>query len=192
MRLGIPSSFLALIVAGTAALGAGPPANEQRTVDPSLTAAFLYTFVKFVDWPPDALPANGPIQLCVDDPLVADALEPLVVGRMIGEHHLVVLRVTKDVSLRSCHVLYVGGLGIRRAVALVAALEDASVWSISDYDGFTVVGGVARLFRESGRLRFAINLESARRARLHISSRLLSLATIVRDDNRELPRAERR
>jgi hypothetical protein len=41
---------------------------------------------------------------------------------------------------------------------------------------------VAELIVENGRMRFAINVASAHRTRVNISSKLLSLATIVKDD----------
>jgi hypothetical protein len=191
MKRTLTCSLLTLVVTASAALGAGPPAADRRLVDPSLTAAFLYTFAKFAEWPPEALPARATLRFCVDDPLVAEALEPLVVGRLIGEHPLVVLRVKRNADLRACHVLYAAGLDSRSAAALVSALGRAAVWSISDYDRFTVLGGVAHLFRDNDRLRFAINVESARRARLLISSRLLGLATIVREERKEPARADR-
>jgi len=40
---------------------------------------------------------------------------------------------------------------------------------------------VAQLILENNRMRFAINLAAAQRARLQLSSKLLSLATIVKD-----------
>ena len=42
---------------------------------------------------------------------------------------------------------------------------------------------VIDLAKIEGITRFAINVEAAQRARVHLSSRLLSLATIVKDDN---------
>jgi YfiR/HmsC-like len=50
------------------------------------------------------------------------------------------------------------------------------VLTISDLDGFIAQGGVAQFFFDQGRLRFSVQLEAARRARLQISSRLLTLA----------------
>jgi hypothetical protein len=75
-----------------------------------------------------------------------------------------------------CHVLYVSGVTPVRAAQLVAGLHDASVLTISDLDGFTELGGIAQFFFEHGQLRFTVQLESAKRARLEISSKLLTLA----------------
>ena len=58
----------------------------------------------------------------------------------------------------------------------IAGLRDAPVLTISDIEGFTEVGGIAQFFFEHGQLRFSIQLESAKRARLQISSRLLVMA----------------
>jgi YfiR/HmsC-like len=52
---------------------------------------------------------------------------------------------------------------------------------VSDADGFAQSGGVAELIVENDRMRFAINVASAHRTRLSISSKLLSLAIIVND-----------
>jgi hypothetical protein len=38
------------------------------------------------------------------------------------------------------------------------------------------------LYIEDGRMKFAINVDSAQRSRLHLSAQLLSLAKIVKDD----------
>jgi signal transduction histidine kinase len=126
MKRTVAASLLTMIVTPTAALRAGPPAADRRLVDPSLTAAFLYTLAKFAEWPADALPARASLRFCVDDPLVAEALEPLVAGRLIGEHPLVVLRVKRDADLRACHVLYAAGIDSRSAAALVSTRDAAN------------------------------------------------------------------
>ena len=48
------------------------------------------------------------------------------------------------------------------------------------------MGGVAQLMLDSGRMRFAFNVDAAQRARLKISSKLLSLARIVKDERSAL------
>ena len=78
---------------------------------------------------------------------------------------------------KMCHVLYLSRVTSGEAAQLVAALRDVPVLTISDVDGFTELGGIAQFFFEQGRLRFSVQVESAKRARLQISSRLLALAT---------------
>jgi hypothetical protein len=52
---------------------------------------------------------------------------------------------------------------------------------VGETTGFSSHGGVAGFFVEQGRVRFEINPDAAKRARLAVSSRLLALARIVTD-----------
>ena len=74
------------------------------------------------------------------------------------------------------------GLTGARTTAIVAALGNAPVLTISDLDDFTQLGGIVQLFVENGRMRFDLNLAAAKRGRLLLSSKLLVLAAHVRDD----------
>ena len=79
-------------------------------------------------------------------------------------------------------MLYVAGVDPKRAQQIVDELKSAPVLTVSDGEVFAKNGGIAGVFVEQGKMRFAINVEAAQQARLRISSRLLSLAKIVRDD----------
>ena len=152
-------------------------ASAQDVTEPALKAAFIYNFVMFTEWPADAVPAAGPLVMCVlGDAAVGDALERAVKDRVLAGRSMAVSQVESAGTRRVCHVLYVSGVTAVRATQLVAGLRDVPVLTISDLEGFTQLGGIAQFFFEQGRLRFIVQLESAKRARLQISSRLLVLA----------------
>jgi hypothetical protein len=158
-------------------------AHAQTATAPELKAAFLFNFTKFVAWPADAMVAGTPLVLCVlGDGAVADALEETIKGRAIEGRPLTTRRVKIDGALRACHVLYISGVDAKRSHELLEGLGDSAVLTASDLDRFAELGGVANFFVENGKMRFAVNLESAQRARLQVSSRLLGLAKIVKDD----------
>jgi uncharacterized protein DUF4154 len=165
----------------TATEPAGSTAAEVTV--PALKAAFLYNFVKLTEWPADAAPPGAALRLCiVGDEAVADALEETVRRRTVDDRAVVVPRIATDAAARRCHLLYLGGLEARRSRQLVDAVKDAPVLTVSDGDTFAQQGGVASFFFEGSKLRFAVNVEAAQRAGLHLSSRLLSLAKLVKDD----------
>jgi len=171
-----------LIVGVMLMLGIAPAARAQSAPEPALKAAFLYNFAKFAEWPADAAPAD-PLTICVfGDTAIADALDETVKGRTLDGRKTVVVRV-KPESFRSCHVLYLAGLDAKRGQAVIDDLKGVPVLTVGDREQFAQSGGIAGLFVEQGRMRFAINVEAALRGRLRISSRLLSLAKIVKDDN---------
>lgn len=150
--------------------------SAQDVTESALKAAFIYNFAKFTEWPGVA-PAAEPFVMCVlGDAAVGDALQQAVRTRLLAGHTMTVSQVAPAGPVRACHVLYVSGVPSTRAAELVAELRDLPVLTISDIEGFTAVGGIAQFFFEGGRLRFNIQHESAKRARLQISSRLLALA----------------
>ncbi len=152
-------------------------ASAQDVTEPALKAAFIYNFTKFTEWPADAAPGEEPLVLCVlGDTAVADALARAVKGRVVAGHGMSVSSMAAGGPARACHVLYISGVTARQATQLLAGVRDVPVLTIGDLADFTRLGGIARFFFEDGRLRFSVGLESARRAHLQISSRLLSLA----------------
>ena len=158
-------------------------AYAQSATAAAVTSAFLYNFARFTEWPADALATGQRIALCViGDNAVADALEQTIKGHAIESHELTVEVVAPDGPLRSCHLLYVSGLDEKRSRRLLLSLKTAPVFTASDGNAFAERGGIAQLSLENGRMRFAINVTAAQHARLQISSKLLSLARIVKDE----------
>jgi hypothetical protein len=150
--------------------------SAQDVTEAALKAAFIYNFAQFTEWPSDVVVAADPFVMCVfGDAAVGDALERAVKRRTIANHSLIVSQ-TAPGPQRACHLLYVSGMTVDQAAQLVAGLRDVPVLTISDIEGFTESGGIAQFFFEHGQLRFSVRLASAKRARLHISSRLLALA----------------
>ncbi len=162
-------------------LGAPTVASTQTASASALRAAFVFNFAKFTEWPADALPADAPAVFCIiDDPEMADTLERLMKGHTVGGHRTVVRRAASNQDLTSCHVLYIADLDAKRATALLNVVQHAPVLTVADFENFAELGGVANLFIEDGKMRFAINVDAASKSRLHVSSRLLTLARIVR------------
>jgi len=156
--------------------------RAQDVTEPSLKAAFVYNFAKFTEWPDDVLPASGSFSACVlDDGPVGDALERVVKGRQLSGRQIVVQRVRPGSPLRGCHLLFVSGLNESQVGSVVAAVRGASVLTIGDGDDFARLGGIAHVFVENGKMRFDLNLDLARRSRLQLSSKLLSLAARVHE-----------
>ena len=151
--------------------------SAQDVTEPALKAAFIFNFAKFTEWPPDAASAEETFVLCVvGDAAVGDALAEAVKARVLAGHRMSVSSMTAGGPPRKCRVIYMSGVTAGQATQLVAGLQDAPVLTISDLEGFTELGGIARFFFEHGQLRFIVNLKSAERVHLTMSSRLLALA----------------
>lgn len=167
-----------------------PPAAAQEASTPALklqmlTAAFVYSFARFTEWPANA--STTPLAICVHgDPGVADALEQLAGTRVVNGRRVTVVRPDSMRAARSCHVLFVGGRQAGDATQAIAATAGANILTIGDGDPFVRAGGIAGLLVEHDKMKFVVNADALERAGLRLSSKLLSLARIFR----EAPRAE--
>jgi hypothetical protein len=149
----------------------------QQVTEPALKAAFILKFARLTEWPIDALPAGAPLVMCVlGDPDIADALERLVQGRDTAGHSFTVSRVAAHAPLRACHILYLSHVPAKEAAQITAGLRDAPVLTISDMEGFGALGGIAQFYYERGNLKFSVEVETSKHARLAISSLVLTLS----------------
>lgn len=164
--------FLAglLLVAAAPSLTAAQEVSKEYRVK----AAFLYNFVKYVEWPAHA--ATGPIVICVAgrNPfgnLLADTVRgETVAGRTLDA------RVILEPDA-GCHVMFVPS-GANAAVYL-RSTRGTPTLTVGEASDFIEQGGLVRFYFDGGTVRFEINRETADRSGLRISSRLLQLARIV-------------
>jgi uncharacterized protein DUF4154 len=178
VKLRIASIALAAVV--IAAPGQAAGVGSEVPPDISVKAAFLYNFAKFVEWP--ALPSGSPIVLCIfGDDMIAAVLVETVRGQNISGHTLEVRRSQESATWPACHLLFIADAETRRSAGGLGGLRMLPVLTISDGKGFSRAGGIIELFVEGGKMRFAINMDAVERAGLHLSSRLLGLAKVVRD-----------
>lgn len=153
-----------------------PSATEYQ-----IKAAFLFNFVKFVEWPSDSFPSeSAPLQICVlgQNPL-GQELETLTRGKTISGRALEINHVSSLQRAKTCQLLFVSSSERRRTQEILAAMEGASVLTVGDEEGFARGGGVINFLFENDRVRFEINVDAAARARLKISAKLLALAKLV-------------
>lgn len=163
---------------------AGATWAAAQVAEPSLKAAFLLNFVKFTEWPASAVPAGGPLRLCISDPAVADALAPLVSGRSSAGHTLTVTPVETSADFSSCALLYLTSKQVGAARPRLESVRQAPILVVSDGPDALVAGGTAYFYVDTDRMRFAISPGGATARGLKISSQLLSLAKLVRDGER--------
>ncbi len=176
---------LALAGAMSAAALISVPAAAQPTSTVSfeyrLKAAFLYNFAKFAEWPAKSFStSDAPLNLCIagENPF-RGALVTATAGKHIHARPLKITPVAGIKNLKACHVLFVGKMTLRRMARLILATRRRPILTVSESAEFTRAGGIIHLKTIDKKVRFVINLTSARRAGIKFSSKLLRLAKIV-------------
>ena len=150
-------------------------------------AAYLFNFLKFVEYPGDSfVDPLAPIVIGIvgDDPF-GSALPQVVTGKTVQGRDLVLRSYRAGEDLRGAHILFISVSEKKRLPVILASLHGSSVLTVSDMEGFLDAGGMVQFLNENGRVRFAINVDATSRARLKLSSKLLSLAKVVGGDVKE-------
>jgi hypothetical protein len=90
-----------------------------------------------------------------------------------------VLQPDRPADARTCAIVYLGSSEAGRLDKDLAALDGSAALTVSDVPRFTDRGGMIQFILQNNRVRFAVNLSSASRARIAFSSELLKVALAI-------------
>jgi hypothetical protein len=172
------AALLSPMVTGSPMLTAMPePAADEYAVK----SAFVFNLARFVEWPADAFAAaDAPLRVCVagDDPF-GDALARALRGHMVGGRPVKVVAGLHPERRDGCHIVYLPRSEEPREAETLTRLAGAPVLTIGEGRHFPEGGGIVGIGIDDRRVRFVVNLATARRAGIKMSARLLTLATRV-------------
>ncbi len=153
---------------------------QVRPTEYQVKAAYLFNFAKFVKWPASAS-SDKEFDICVlgNDPF-GDALKKTVAGERIEGKPVVVRKTTSAADASNCRIVFVSESESGRMGSIVSALSRSPVLTVSDADGFVDHRGMIQFVMDNDRVRFQVNLSSAEKAGLALSSELLKVATAVK------------
>jgi hypothetical protein len=158
-------------------------AGESQSLDEyKVKAAYLFSFAKFVEWPATAFKGSGdPVAICIlgQNPF-GQMLEEIVKDKCVDGRAFTVTRLADVKQAGNCQIIFISSSQQRHFRSILESLETSGALTVGDVEGFAAAGGVANFQLESGKIRIEINVEAAARKKLRISSRLLSLAQIVK------------
>lgn len=177
---------LCAIILVLSSLGAALQASAQQGASEyEVKAVFLHHFFQFVQWPDSAFSdSSSPYIVGVlgDDPfghLIDEALQ----GDSVGGRPIHIRRYEDLQAARESHLLYIAETDEKKLKKMLDNLRNQEVLTVSDVEGFGSMGGMIELAKNGTSLKLKINHQSAKDAKLQISSRLLKLAEIISTDN---------
>lgn len=154
-----------------------PTASSEEVPEYRLKAAFLYNFALFTDWPPDI---GTTLNLCVYGKdrfgREIDQLE----GKAVGARRIAVHRMINIESLKICHIVFIADSASDELARVLGSLRGTPVLTVADSPGAIEQGVALNMSLRGDRIAFEANLSAARDAHLNLSSKLLRLATEVR------------
>jgi hypothetical protein len=166
--------LLAAVMLLAGSVGAAPSEYQVKAV-------FLFNFSRFVEWPDSAFASReAPFVIGVFgyDPF-GDQLEEATRGETVNGRPLVIRRLRDAGEAGDCQILFMHRSEEARMSAVLTALDHRSTLTVSDLDVAGQRGVMIALATQDNRIRLRVNVNSARAARLTISSKLLRSAEIV-------------
>jgi YfiR/HmsC-like len=160
-------------------------AGQSQPSEYDVEATYLYHFSRFVEWPSvPSVNEAGAFSICVlgRNPF-GHALANTVANETIDGKSVVAKQVVTPEDAAVCRVLFISSSEERRLKQIIAELGNMSVLTVSDLPWFTGRGGMIQFVLQDNRVRFQVNVATAKRAGLVMSSELLKLATEVRNNS---------
>lgn len=161
-------------------------ADDDPAKANKVKAAYIYNFIKFVEWPAVKDPTKSrKASICLQggDGLVA-SLESLK-RQLAGTLELEIVADATKQSLPGCNLLYIdSGIGYS---GMVAAAREHHVLTVSTQEGFADNGGIMEMrtveknvgLFSSGKINLRINIRAAEAAALRINPQLQEIAVEI-------------
>ncbi len=157
---------------------------QTQTLTPyQIKAGFIYNFAMATKWLTEDPNSNLPLVFGI---LGADPSQgefELLQGAKVGANRTLSVKLCKDLAeAKECQLLFISGSQKSNLPALLDELKDLSILTITDADVGVRSRGIIHFVQEKDKLRFEINVSAADRAKLKISSQVLKLAKLRKDE----------
>jgi hypothetical protein len=153
-------------------------AQETKHGEYEVKAAFIFNFLKFVEWPDKAFANSRNLNLCIvgDDPF--DGTIAIYEGEKVHNKYIAI-KNTSFHNIKNCHVVFISRSETEHLPHILKAMRGLNILSIGDTDMVEQEGVIINFSIVQQKVRFEINVGAARQSGLSISSKLLNLAKTV-------------
>ena len=194
----LPGMITAILMVGVSVMGGGLPAKSPKYQEYEIKTAFIYNFLKFIDWPDSIPPPSPPEKTTNANPpkkkvftigifgkLPFGCAREKFLGKKLGEYKIEIRLLEEKnyktpqalrQALRECRVLFLTLEDKVNAKKVLAAVQGNPILTVGEMGGFLEQGGIINFLIENKKVRFEVNLEAAAQAQLTIRSKLLRLA----------------
>ena len=162
-----------------------PNANAQKYSEYEVKAAYLYNFIKFIQWPATAFETKDSefvIGIYGYDPF-KNTLKEVLANNTVQNRKLVIKYFKNPEEIKKCNMLFISDIGEEELALIIKKLNNSPILTVGDnVKNFCLLGGMINFTRQDSKHRFVINNNQAVSANLKISSKLLFLAKTISDD----------
>ncbi len=164
--------LLVLVMAGQAV------ANEKEL---AIKAGFLFNFARYSEWSAPATPL-GYFKLCSPDIEFVDKAAWILHERTVHDLPIKVSFVDlNSLEINQCNLLFVSSGFYQQWLSVDKSLL-SNTMLVGENEEFIHQGGHIRFFLLAGKVRFAISPDALNKANIVMSSKVLRLSRIVKEE----------
>lgn len=142
-----------------------------------IKAAYLYQFLKYVEWPAKNAPQTE-VVICLLDASGVYRILNQKAGTVVEGKRIVVKQASRPEGVGTAHLLFVGE-SYSDVEKIIKTFNPRGVLTVGESSGFAKKGGMIGFVIPEDTVQFEINWGEAKAQGITISSKLLQLATIV-------------
>lgn len=170
-----------ICLAAAVAFG-GAARAEEAAKEYLVKAAFIYNFVKFVEWPGElAVAQQKEINICVigKNPFNSQGKDVFTRASTSALKLSLTEKGGWSGSADGCHIAFISSSEEPRLAEIASALKSAPVLTVSDIDNFAERGGIIGFVTQDNKVKVAVNTKVAGGAGLRVDAQLLEIAVKV-------------
>ena len=174
--------WVTLLLSGILSVTAIANANgeEKDFPEAKIKAAYLYNFLRFIEWPEDVKTIN---HICIvghngEFKSAVNSLRAL----SIDEQPILIKEFSEGLNLQglaSCKIIFVTSRASHRQKMITNIMKNKSILTVGESRGFADQGGIINFVKINDKIRFEINLSVANKAGIRIPAKILRIATRV-------------
>jgi len=159
--------------------GSLPMSAQTTMAEYQVKALFLLNFAKYVDWPAGA---SSPITIGImGQDNFNDSLTHAIDGKSINGRSIVIKHLSENADPSGCTILFISSSKNSQLSAILSKTGSLPILTVGEDESFLQNGGIINFMLKEGKIHLAINLKAAQKVKLQISSKLLSVADVVKE-----------
>lgn len=149
----------------------------QETEEHKMKAAFLYHFVKYIEWP--VAKRTGNFTICIyGDKLTYKNLSERIKGKKVGNYdNIRVVFVDEFYEIPNCHIIFVGEDFKNDLEAISQKARRQNILVVTDSKYGCKYGAAIEFIFNKDRLGFKVSTTHIEMSKLSISNQLIQMAT---------------
>ena len=137
---------------------------------------YLYSFTKYIEWPPDYKEGNFVIGICgTQGPLLAE-LNRMASTKMAGSQKIEIRTITNVEAAGKCHILFLPTENMTQFNDIGSRLKGHGTLLVTEKEGMIKKGSAVNFVVVDSKIKFQLSKSNAEKQKLKISHELEALA----------------